>query len=89
MLSVELLGVGAHRVLDHSTGGTVVLGELLDQIGDVLGHPHPELDRGFPARPTPAPLRCGRHGLCRRGVCIGGDDTTGVMGWGMAAREGV
>ena len=59
MLSVDLLGVGAHRVLDHGAGGAVVLGELLDEIGDILGHAHSELAGGFPAGTTPPVSRAG------------------------------
>ena len=73
MLSVELLGVGAHGVLDYRSRGAVVLGELLDQIGDVLGHLHPQLDCGFPARLATPALgrgRRGRHHRCGGLGCL-------------------
>ena len=89
VLSVELLGVGAHGVFDHRADGAVVLGELFDQIRDVLGHPYPELNRGFPARPAPAALGRNGGGSATGAACTGGDDSCGVASWGEVARGGV
>ena len=86
---VDLLGVGAHGVLDHRAGGAVVLGELFDQIGDVLGHPHPSWMVGSRrGRPRPR-LGATVVGSATGAACTGGDETTGAAGWGVAVGRGV